>query len=165
MLLRVPYVKLVGAVLLIWIGIKLLVEEEEEAADVKVKSGHRVWDAVRTIVIADVIMSLDNVIGVAAAAKDSLLLLVLGLTISIPLIVWGSQIILKLIDRYPFLIAAGGGLLGYVAGEMIIADPLLEPYSRGEPALYYGIPIVCIALVVFAGKWLSARQLARSQRK
>ncbi len=105
-----PWLKLVGAVLLLWIGIKLIAEDEGGGEEIE--AGDRLVAAVKTIIVADLVMSLDNVIGVAAAAKGSLLLLIFGLVVSIPLVVVGPQIIMKLIERFPVLVLAGGGLLG-----------------------------------------------------
>ena len=161
-LLAVPYLKIVGGVLLLWIAIKLLVPEEE--AHDNVEGNSNLWGAVRTIVIADVVMSLDNVIGVAAAAKGSVLLLVLGLLISIPLIIWGSTLILKLLDRYPLIITLGGALLGYVAGEVIFSDPLIAGWvEHAAPYLHHVAPPLSAVLVVLVGMFLARRQ--RSQIK
>ena len=125
-LLSLPYLKLVGALLLIWIGIKLILPEEEHGEG-NVKADTHLWGAVKTIIIADFVMSLDNVLGVAAAAHGNAWLLVFGLLVSIPLIAWSSQLVLKLIDRFPIIIYAGGALLGYVAGEMLVSEALFKP--------------------------------------
>jgi YjbE family integral membrane protein len=125
-LLQLPYLKIVGAVLLFWIGVQLLLEEEEEIEDGKEPEQKGMAAAVRTILIADLVMSLDNVLAVAAAAKDSVTLLVLGLGISIPLIIFGSTLLLKLMERFPIIITAGGALLGYLAGEMLVTDPAVK---------------------------------------
>ncbi len=122
-LLQLPYLKIVGALLLFYIGIQLLIEEEEEVEDGKEPERKSMLSAVRTILIADLVMSLDNVIAVAAAAKDSVTLLILGLAISIPLIIFGSTLLLKLMERFPIIITLGGALLGYLAGEMLVTDP------------------------------------------
>src|SRR5882672_11119052 len=127
-LLQLPYLKIVGAVLLFWIGTQLLVQEEEEVEDGKAPEPKGMMSAVRTILIADLVMSLDNVLAVAAAAKDSVLLLVLGLAISIPLIIFGSTVLLKLMERYPIIITLGGALLGYLAGEMLVTDPAVSQW-------------------------------------
>jgi YjbE family integral membrane protein len=119
-LLQLPYLKLIGGVLLLWIGVKLIAEEEEGQEGKAVQASDKLLAAVRTVIIADLVMSIDNVLGVAAAAKGSLPLLVFGLVVIIPLVIAGSQIIMKLIERFPFLILAGGGLLGWVAGEMFV---------------------------------------------
>ena len=122
-LLQLPYLKIIGALLLFYIGIQLLIEEEEEVEDGKQPERKSMLSAVRTILIADLVMSLDNVIAVAAAAKDSVTLLILGLAISIPLIIFGSTLLLKLMERFPIIITLGGALLGYLAGEMLATDP------------------------------------------
>jgi YjbE family integral membrane protein len=117
-LLALPFLKILGAVLLGWIGIQLLIPDTQEAE----LDGHsNLWAAIKTIIVADLVMSLDNVLGVAAAAKGNVVLLVVGLVISIPLIIYGSTIILKLMNRWPVIITIGGGILGWVAGEMLAA--------------------------------------------
>lgn len=159
-LLGLPYLKLVGALMLMWIGIKLILPEEEHDAS-SVKADVHLWGAVRTIIVADFIMSLDNVLGVAAAAHGNMLLLVFGLLVSIPLIAWSSQLVLKLIDRFPFIIYAGGALLGYVAGEMLVGDKMVAQVLAGLPhVLHWVIPVLCAALVLLAGFWLAARMAA-----
>jgi len=122
-LLQLPYLKIIGALLLFYIGIQLLIEEEEDIEDGKEPERKSMLSAVRTILIADLVMSLDNVIAVAAAAKDSVTLLIIGLAISIPLIIFGSTLLLKLMERFPIIITLGGALLGYLAGEMLVTDP------------------------------------------
>ena len=160
-LLALPYLKLIGALLLLWIGIKLILPEEEHGAG-SIKAETRLLGAVKTIVIADFVMSLDNVLGVAAAAKGNAALLGLGLLISIPLIAWSSQLVLKLIDRFPVIIYAGGALLGYVAGEMLVSEALFGSLPEGWHYLHKLIPAFCALLVVVAGKWLALRQSAKS---
>ncbi|MBW8828829.1 MAG: TerC family protein [Burkholderiales bacterium] len=122
-LLQLPYLKIIGALLLFWIGVQLLLEEEEDVENGKEPEQKSMMSAVRTILIADLVMSLDNVLAVAAAAKDSVTLLILGLGISIPLIIFGSTLLLKLMERFPIIITLGGALLGYLAGEMLVTDP------------------------------------------
>jgi YjbE family integral membrane protein len=156
-LLALPYLKLVGALLLLWIGIKLILPETEHSAD-NIQADTRLLGAVKTIIIADFVMSLDNVLGVAAAAKGNVPLLVFGLLISIPLIAWSSQLVLKLIDRFPFIIYGGGALLGYVAGEMLVGEALFEPLVGTRHYLHWQIPAFCAALVLAAGKWLAMRK-------
>ena len=152
-LLTLPYVQLIGAALLLWIGIKLVAEDEGEGEEVE--ASDRLISAVKTVIIADLVMSLDNVIGVAAAAKGSLLLLVFGLVISIPLVVVGAQLIMKLIERLPWLVIAGGGLLGYIAGEIAVADTAVKPWVDAQaPSLHYIAPAVGVLVVVGVGVWL-----------
>ncbi len=159
-LLSLPYLKLVGALMLLWIGVKLILPEKERDAS-NVQANTHLWGAVRTIIIADFIMSLDNVLGVAAAAHGNVALLVFGLLVSIPLVAWSSQLVLKLIDRFAFVIYAGGALLGYVAGEMLVSDRLLAQSLEGMPhALHWLLPAMCAVLVVLAGLWLTVRMAA-----
>jgi YjbE family integral membrane protein len=125
--------KSVGGILLLWIGIKLIVDDGDDSTDVK--ASDRLLSAVRTVIIADLVMSVDNVLGVAAAAKGSVPLLVFGLLVSIPLVIAGSQIILKLIERFPLIILAGGGLLGWIAGKMLVEDTGAAALDRRQCAL------------------------------
>ena len=162
-LLSLPYLKLVGALLLIWIGIKLILPEEEEHSEGNVKADTHLWGAVKTIIIADFVMSLDNVLGVAAVAHGNAWLLIFGLLVSIPLIAWSSQLVLKLIDRFPVIIYAGGALLGYVAGEMLVSESLFKPLLEAQHALHWVIPLLCAVLVLVLGKWLALR-MARTAR-
>lgn len=157
-LLTLPYIKLLGAVLLLWIGIKLLIpEEEHEGANIKANT--HLWGAVKTIIVADFVMSLDNVIGVAGAAKGNFGLLIFGLLISIPMIVWSSQMILKLMDRFPAIITLGGALLGFVAGEMLMTDTLVKTWVEAQPHwLHWLVPAVGALFVVMVGKWLAAHK-------
>lgn len=154
-LLKAPYLKLAGCVLLLWIGVKLLVPEDEHG-DGPAKSHTGLLSAIKTILIADLVMSLDNVIAVAAAAKGSLLLLILGLLISIPLIIFGSTLLLRVMDRFPVIITIGGALLGYVAGEMAIGDPVVKGWIDSNAAfLHAAAPLVGAIIVVVIGKWLT----------
>ena len=156
-LLNYPWLKLIGAVLLIWIGIKLIVGEEN--AEHEVKAGDRLISAIWTILIADLVMSLDNVMAVTAAAKGDLPLIIFGLVISIPLVIFGSQIIMRLIERMPLLVPAGGGLLGYIAGDLATDDPVLAPWIELHvPMVDWLAPIIGIAVVVVPGLWLARRR-------
>ncbi|MFZ2853830.1 MAG: TerC family protein [Rhodocyclaceae bacterium] len=158
-LLGFPWLKLGGGVLLLWIGIQLLVPEGEAGADVK-PADHLIG-AIRTIIIADFVMSLDNVIGVAAAAKGNVYLLGFGLLVSIPLIVWSSQLILKLMERFPVVIVAGAGLLGWVAGEMMVSDLAIRDWLASQlPAAHHLAPALGALAVVVAGKWMERRSAA-----
>jgi YjbE family integral membrane protein len=155
-LLRLPYLKLVGAALLLWIAVQLLLPEEE--SDGGSLATGSLGAAIRTILVADLVMSLDNVIGVAAAAKGSLLLLVLGLAISIPLVIFGSTLLLKLMERFPVIITAGAALLGWVAGEMAVSDPAVKDWIDANVAwLHTAAPVAGVVVVVAVGKWLAAR--------
>ena len=163
-LLGYPYLKLIGGVLLLWIGIKLLLPEEAEGHDVQ--GSPQLWSAVKTIIVADFVMSLDNVIGVAAAARDSLALLLFGLAVSIPLIVWSSQIIMKLMERFPVIVTLGAGLLGYVAGGMLVSDVAVRAWvDAAIPAASTLVGGACALLVVVVGNWLAWRKAGREERK
>jgi YjbE family integral membrane protein len=157
-LLRLSYLKLIGAALLLWIGIQLLLPEEEEEGDGKASANTGMIAAIRTILIADLVMSLDNVIAVAAAAKGDLVLLILGLLISIPLVIFGSTLLMKVMERWPIIITIGGALLGWVAGEMAISDPAVKAWVDANAAwLHYAAPALGAALVVAVGKFLANR--------
>ena len=160
LVMNLPWLKLVGGVLLVWIAVKLMLPEEADGHDIKA-SGN-LWGAVKTIIVADFVMSLDNVIAVAGAAHGSLVLLLFGLAVSIPLIVWSSQLILHWMERFPSIVLFGAGLLGYVAGQMIFSDPgvveLLPPLPAWAPKLAGAVGAV---LVVVLGRWLEQRMLAR----
>jgi YjbE family integral membrane protein len=155
-LLANPYLKLIGGALLLWIGVKLIAEEEGGEHDVK--ASDRLLAAVWTIIVADLVMSLDNVMGVAAAAKGNGPLIVFGLIVSIPIVVIGSQIIMRLIARFPILVVAGGGLLGYIAGEMMVEDPAVAPWISANASQIAGLaPGAGFALVVALGWGLTRR--------
>ena len=159
-LLRLPWLKIIGGALLLWIGVKLIAEEggDDAGGEGNVQASDKLLAAVRTVIIADLVMSIDNVLGVAAAAKGSLLLLVFGLVVSIPLVIAGSQVIMKLIERFPILILAGGGLLGYVAGEMVVEDVAIEPWIEANAhALAWIIPAAGIVVVIGVAKWMQRR--------
>ncbi len=156
-LLRLPWLKLVGAALLLWIGIQLLLPEGDEGEG-RQNDNTGMIAAIRTILIADLVMSLDNVIAVAAAAKGDLTLLVVGLLISIPLVIFGSTLLMKVMERWPVIITIGGGLLGWVAGEMAISDPAVKAWVDGHAAwLHYAGPALGAAFVIAVGKWLARR--------
>ena len=150
-LLSQPYLKLLGSALLLWIGVGLLKGDDGEA---ELASHSNLAAAIKTIIVADLVMSLDNVIGVAAAAKGDLLLLVIGLVISIPLIIYGSTLILKLMTRFPIIVTVGAGLLGWVAGEMAISDPSITGWVEQHHYLHTMAPLTGALLVIVVGKWL-----------
>ncbi len=165
-LLRLPYLKLVGAGLLLWIAVHLLLPEEE--GEGHVDGSGNLMAAIKTILVADLVMSLDNVIGVAAAAKGSVPLLVIGLGISIPLVIFASTVLLKLMSRFPIIITIGAALLGWVAGEMAISDPAVKLWIDASAAfLHYAAPVLGAGGVVLLGSMLAkraeARQVAASQ--
>jgi YjbE family integral membrane protein len=150
LLLGLPFLKIVGSILLGWIGIQMLIPEEEAE---HIEDTGQMWSAIKTIIVADFVMSLDNVLGVAAAAKGNVPLLVIGLAISIPLIVYGSTLILKLMTRWPVIVTLGGGLLGWVAGEMAVTDPAVGPWIDANAHwLHESAPGLAALAVVIAGK-------------
>ena len=160
-MLKWPYLKIVGALLLLYIGISLL--SEEGGAD----DGHHAIGtlaaAVRTILVADLVMSLDNVLAVAAAAKGNTPLLVIGLAVSIPLIIFGSTLLLKVMDRFPIIITLGAALLGFLAGEMMFTDPAVEArFGELSPTVENAAGAAGAALVVGAGTWLQRRARTRA---
>jgi YjbE family integral membrane protein len=156
-LLTNPYLKIVGGALLVWIGIKLIAEDD--GGEHKVKASDRLLAAVWTIIVADLVMSLDNVMGVAAAAKGSMPLIVFGLIISIPIVIVGSQIITRLIQRFPILVLAGGGLLGYIAGDMAVEDPAVAPWLVAHAANYLWLaPVLGFMVVVVVGYGMTRRR-------
>jgi len=167
-LLQLPWLKLVGSLLLFWIGVKLLIPEDDGE---DIPASDQLISAIKTILIADLVMSLDNVIAVAAAAGGSLTLLILGLAISIPLVIFGATLLLKLMERFPVIITIGAGLIGWVAGEMLVADSALEGwfaglgvvYEKGRPmvggfSLEILAGIVGIVIVVALGTLLARRK-------
>lgn len=154
-LLRFPYLKLAGGAMLLWIAVKLLIPESDEA---DVAPADHLWAAVKTIVVADFVMSLDNVVAVAAAAKGSVLLLALGLLISIPLVVFGASMLMKLMERWPVIITLGAGILGWTALDMAITDPMVEPFLHGTSrALHLAIPAAGAVFVIAVGKLIAMR--------
>src|SRR5436190_8600359 len=179
-MLSVPYLKLVGGALLFWIGIKLVVEEEDEA---NIKAHENVWAAIWTIIVADAVMSLDNAIAIAAAAKGDFTLIVIGLVISIPIIIVGATLISKLLDRFSWLGLVGAALIGWIAGEVMAGDgrtdevnasgKLVEVIKPGSVAAWLDgtIPhaeMVCGALgaglVVVVGLYLARRNARHAER-
>jgi YjbE family integral membrane protein len=149
-LLELSFLQIVGGCLLLWIGYQLLSDDEESEGESKTYGS--LMAAVRTILIADLVMSLDNVIAVAAAAHGNVILLVLGLAISIPLVIFGSTLMIKLMDRFPVIIVLGAALIGWVGGETIASDAILHDYAVTHPALHYVAAALGAALVVGVGK-------------
>lgn len=155
-LLAIPYLKLIGGLLLLYIGVKLLIPEEHGDDSIAAKSN--LWGAIQTITIADAVMSLDNVVAIAAAAHGSILLISLGLIISVPMIIFGSQLVLAVLNRFPVLVIAGGGLLGWIAGEIIVSDEVVHthiPYDIHTQELV-ARPLLA-AFVVIVGMILARR--------
>lgn len=159
-LLAIPFLKMIAAALLLWIGVKLL-QPEAEGAGRQIHASAGLVGAVKTIIVADAVMSLDNVIAIAGAAKGSIGLVIFGLVVSVPIIVWGSKLVLKLMDRFPIVIVAGAALLGWVAGEMAVADVTVkERVTASLPLLHWIGPAGGALLVVVIGKLLAARAKA-----
>ena len=154
-LLQLSFLQIVGGCLLLWIGLQLLDSDEEGEGESKTYGG--LMAAVRTILIADLVMSLDNVIAVAAAAKGSMVLLMLGLLISIPLVVFGSTLMIKLMERFPIIVILGAALIGWVAGETILGDRSLEAVVAANGWLHYVGPLAGAAFVIVVGKFLQNR--------
>jgi YjbE family integral membrane protein len=160
-MLQWPYLKIVGALLLLYIGVSLLSEDEGEEGEHKEVGG--LVAAIRTILVADLVMSLDNVLAVAAAAKGDTVLLVIGLAVSIPLIIFGSTLLVKVMDRFPIIITLGAGMLGYLAGEMMFTDPgLTARFGEMPHAVVVAAGAVGAAFVVAVGLWLQRRTRERS---
>jgi YjbE family integral membrane protein len=162
-LLAIPYLKLVGALLLLWIGVKLLVPEEEEG-HANIQASDKLWAAVKTVIVADFVMSLDNVIAIAGAAQAAggdhqMALVIFGLVVSIPIIVWGSQLVIKLMDRFPIIITLGGMLLGWIAGTMAVTDPAVAPYLPADVWVRYAAGVGGALLVWVIGLGVKMRRI------
>jgi YjbE family integral membrane protein len=175
-LLAIPFLKLAGAILLVWIGVKLLLPEDDDA-HASIEGSDRLWGAVKTVIVADLVMSVDNVIAIAGAAETAggdhtMPLVIFGLLVSIPIIVWGSQLVLGLMDRYPLIITLGAMLLGWIAGSMALSDPaLINPDVAPQmpklvltDTLKYGAAMGGALLVLLLGKGLAARRSANPER-
>jgi YjbE family integral membrane protein len=160
-LLALPYLQIAGGLLLLWIGIQLLGEEDE--GDGPEQHHHAsLMPAIRTILVADLVMSLDNVIAVAAASEGSMLLLVLGLAISIPLVVFGATLMVRLMERFPVIVVAGAGLIGWVAGETIASDASLADLAADRHWVHYAAAALCAFFVIACGKFMQARARSRT---
>jgi YjbE family integral membrane protein len=167
-LLDLPMLKIVGGLLLVWIGVKLILPPPGEAHHANIASTDKLWGAVKTIIVADFVMSLDNVIAIAGAAEQAapsqrLGLIVFGLLVSVPFIVFGSQLVLKLLDRFPAIVLFGGAVLGWIAGELMVGDALVDAHLPDHPAVVYGASALGAVLVIGIGKaieWRLARRTA-----
>ena len=156
-ILQVPFLMTVGGVLLLWIAVKLL--RGEEAGEKNIPASEKLWQAVRTVAMADAVMSLDNVVAISAASDGNAWLFIFGLAVSIPLIVVGATLITGLIKRFPLFIWAGAALLGWIAGEMIARDPALHDFGLpADAAVHYALAIACAIAVVIVGYWLKQRE-------
>ncbi len=168
-LLAIPFLKIVGALLLLWIGVKLLLPEHDDG-HANIQASDKLWAAVKTVVVADLVMSVDNVIAIAGAAQGAgehhqMPLVIFGLLVSIPIIVWGSQMVIKLMDRFPIIITAGGMLLGWIAGTMFMSDPAVAdpehwqtiPKLAQTDMVKYAFGVGGAILVYVLGKWCASR--------
>lgn len=156
-LLTIPGLRLIGGLALIWIAYKLLIDEKDH----EINGGNQIWAAIRTIIIADTMMGLDNVLAVAGAAHGDFLLVVIGLAISVPIMVWGSTMILKLTERFPFVITIGAAVLAWTAAKMLVADPLLETIFFNNWIKYIFEIIVIIAVVMIGAKVKKKKEYLR----
>jgi YjbE family integral membrane protein len=162
-LMAVPYIKIIGALLLLWIGVKMIVPEHSDHGNGgEGNANGSIWGAIRTIIIADAVMSLDNVIAIAAAANGNILLIGLGLAMSVPLIIYGSTLILNVFIRYPILIVAGAGLIGWIAGEIWISDPAISEWTHAIIETHgewveIASAIAGALVVIIVGKVIAAR--------
>ena len=155
-LMEIPGLRLVGGILLIWIGIKLLTEVETHDLDGKINQSSNLLTAIRTIIIADFVMSLDNALAITAAAKGDIGLVVFGLLLSVPIIIWGSALILRLMERFPIIITAGAGLLGWLGGGLMISDKLLAEFTASSlPATPTIAATVGTIFVIAVGRFLA----------
>ncbi|WP_431800151.1 TerC family protein [Halobacillus andaensis] len=154
-LLAIPYLQLVGGLLLIYIAVKLLINEEESAS---IKSSDSLLTAIKTIVFADIVMGFDNVLAIAGASHGNIVLVIFGLLISVPIIIWGSRIILKLMEKFPILVYIGAGILAFTAAEMILEDPHVEEWLQVIAPVVTVIPFIVVLLTVMTG-YLVNKQL------
>ncbi|WP_213879228.1 TerC family protein [Pseudomonas sp. dw_358] len=158
-LLDLPYLKLTGSLLLLWVGIKLVIHDDEAPTEIKASS--HLWQAIRTIVVADVVMSLDNVLAVAGAGGGNLYLVAVGVLVSIPIIVLGSKLVLKAMDRFPALVTLGGALIGWIAGGMAVTDNALDDWMPSGAWLHYVASSAGALLVLGIGQGLNRRRARR----
>ncbi len=164
-LLDIPFLKVVGGALLLWIGVKLLLPEEDEHGNVT--SATTVWTAVKTILIADLVMSLDNVIAIAGAAQNThaahqIYYVIFGLVVSVPIIIWGSTLVLKLIDRFPLVVTFGAGLLGWIAGGMLVTDVfVVQQFGEISATTKLIAEVIGVIFVIGLGKWLASRRSSK----
>ncbi|MFS2160088.1 TerC family protein [Pseudomonas sp. Pseusp122] len=160
-LLALPFLKVIGAIALLWIGIKLVANQDEGGDELD--GGTRLWTAIKTVIIADVVMSLDNVLAVAAAGDGNLYLVAAGVLISIPVIVMGSRLVLAAMERASWLVLVGGGLIGWIAGGMAVSDPSIVPYLPAVAWLHWAASGAAAVVVVLAGLWLGRRSEAEPE--
>jgi YjbE family integral membrane protein len=173
-LLKIAFLKLVGAILLVWIGVKLLLPEDDDEHG-SIDASDRLWSAVKTVIVADFVMSLDNVIAIAGAAEGAggdhkMPLVIFGLLVSIPIIVWGSQLVIRLMDRFPAIVVFGGMLLGWIAGHMAVTDPVLLDWTADAAGVVpasvsYTASVAGALIVLLLGKLLERYAEARREEK
>jgi YjbE family integral membrane protein len=162
-LLKIPFLQLIGGVFLLYIAYHLIVGKDDDTNSIK--SYNSLWKAIQTIVFADLLMGFDNVIAVAGAAQGHMGLVAIGLFISIPIIIWGSKIILSLLTKFPLLIYVGGGLLAYTAGKMIIGEHQLQTLFTSYPLLAQSLPYLTTSFILFAGVLYQQLFSLRTDRK
>lgn len=155
-LMQLPWLQLIGGILLLWIGVQLLNDGDDDEGESK--GNGNLMAAIRTILVADLVMSLDNVIGVAAAANGNVTLLVIGLAIAIPIVIFGSTLMIKVMTRFPVIVTLGAALIGWVGGETIVSDQMLQPIVPHHSVAFYSAATLGAALVVVLGKYLQARK-------
>jgi YjbE family integral membrane protein len=166
-LLTLPFVKLIGGALLLWIGVKLMVPEDDTA---DIKSSNSLLTAIKTIILADFVMSLDNVVAIAGAAQGAhadhqIILIIFGLLVSVPIIIWGSTLLLKLLDRFPIIVTCGAGLLGWIAAGMLITDiAVISRYGEMEGTAKIAAELCGAVFVIATGYWIAARRRPRSSQ-
>ena len=162
-LFRIPLIQALGGLVLVWIALKLI--RQETGSEGHVRQGTTLWEAVRIIIIADVVMSLDNVLAVAAAAHGDIFLVIFGIALSIPIVIWGSGILARLMNRYGWIVWLGGGILGYVAGEMVLKDPVAHKWLGAElvDAIHYPLPILLGVAIMGLGWWFARGSRARKK--
>lgn len=165
-LMQLPFLEILGGCLLLWIGVSLLQGEDATDDNTQGKGSKQrgIFTAIRTILMADLVMCLDNVIAVAATAQGDMTLLIFGLALSIPLVLFGSSLMIKLMDRFPWIVLLGAGLIGWVAGETIVNDHMLDSVAQQYPALKYVAAVLGAALVLAVGRHLQQRKTAALQQ-
>ncbi len=153
-LLQIPFLKLIGGLLLFYIAMKLLTEKDDSE---NIKASDSLFSAVRTIVFADIVMGFDNVLAIAGAAHDNIALVIVGLLVSVPIIVWGSRFILMLMDHFPLLIYFGAGILAYTAAEMVLEDQQVLRLILSYPYIQHYLPIAMVIIIIVSGYVLNKR--------
>ena len=158
-LLLIPGLRLVGGLALLWIAYKLLVDEKKH----EISAGSQMWAAIRTIIIADAMMGLDNVLAVAGAAEGDFMLVIIGLAISVPIMVWGSTLILKLTDRYPIVITIGAAVLAWTASKMLVEEPLIHSWFANS-IVKYGFEAIVVVIIIGLGTWMKKKNDEKAKR-